>query len=93
MRALPPDGVSSNASRRLARHPRDAAWSGSGPKEVRSLVSRAQAALEDRDELVEVGVEEQPALLEHHAREVAERIEPHAADIGGHRLSPFVHVA
>ena len=69
---------------RLARHPRLARLVGVGAERREVDRLRAQPPVEQRDVLVEVGVEEQPSLLEHDAREVAERVEPHAADVGTH---------
>jgi hypothetical protein len=68
-------------------------WIGTERREVARL--RSQPAVEQRDVLVEVSVEEEPSLLEDHAREVAERVEPHTTDVGAHLLSPFQvdHVA
>src|SRR5262249_30771164 len=59
-----------------------------GPERGQVARLRAQAPLEQCYELVEVRVEKQPALLEDDASEVAERIEPHAADVGCHASLP-----
>ena len=55
---------------RLARHPRDAGVVGVGAERGEVARLRPQPAVEQRDVLVEVAVEEEPSLLEHDAREV-----------------------
>ena len=66
---------------RVGRLARDDA----APEDVHDL--GAQAAVEQLDELVEVGIERDPALLHEHARVVGLRCERPARVVAGHRPS------
>ncbi len=51
---------------------------------------RAQAPVEDADQLVGVGVEQHAALLQLDAGEVEQRVETYSRKIGTHGVSPKV---